>query len=192
MNAMAFQQIFDKYNIGIPPIGKTSKEKLASGPGMAAFLKSLDDNAASKELIYDLVAELEKATNFEADLKTRKNDTNNSYFEYEERLNPLTESSKDRTRAKLLEQRKQIDVYKQALSDYNRDLRAIRDNASTSPEAKRSKKLAAEFELAEKIPLTTIRALRQDIYGSGRDKTVLEAIQLALEAIIYRNEQEID
>ena len=139
-----------------------------------------------------MVAELEKATNFEADLKTRKNDTNNSYFEYEERLNPLTESSKDRTRAKLLGQKEQIDVYKQALSDYNRDLRDIRDNASISPEAKRSKKLAAELELTEKIPLTTIRALRQDIYGSGRDKTVLEAIQLALEAIIYRNEQEID
>ncbi|HAW82177.1 MAG TPA: hypothetical protein DCX27_22220 [Balneola sp.] len=192
MNAMAFQQIFDKYNIGVPPIGKTPKEKLASGPGMAAFLKSLDDNAASKELIYDLVAELEKATNFEADLKTRKNDTNNSYFEYEERLNPLTESSKDRTRTELLAQKEQINVYKQALTDYNKELRTIRDNASTSPEAKREEKLAAEFELTEKIPLTAVRALRQDIYGSGRDKTVLEAIQLALEAIIYRNEQEID
>ena len=188
VTAMAFQQILIANNLGIPPVGKTTRDKLASGPGMAAFLRQFNDNARTTELIYDLVTELKKAVAFESNLKTRKGDTKDSYFEYEIRTNQQSRSPKDARRARLFNQKRKINGYKESLKEYNEKLRDIRESDSSTSEQKRINVKALNLELKMRIPLIDVQTLRQEIYGSGENISVIKAIEKAVKAIIIRKE----
>tara|TARA_R110002153_G_scaffold271149_2_gene438189 strand:- start:566 stop:5227 length:4662 start_codon:yes stop_codon:yes gene_type:complete len=170
MIGMGVGTLLSDQDIIARPPAQTDRDRRASFPGNAAFFRKKNENALSKELIYDLLNELKKAKNFSGDVTKKAGPRGiEGYKELENRLNQAPENSKDSTRRKLLNASNRINMLNKSLKDFNENVTRIKETTSMRPELKRRKIATLEKQLTKTLSLSEIVALRQQIYGSGID-----------------------
>ena len=129
-----------------------------------------DVDARARELIYDVIEQLKQAKNFSSDLTKRAGyNPTEGYRELANRLGQTPENSKDFTKRKLLNFSTQINIFSKVLSNYNANIKRIKESKSMKPELKRQKIAVLDNELKSLLSRSAILNLRQQIYGSGVD-----------------------
>ena len=170
MIGLGMGTLLEDQNIVASPPAKTERDARAAFPGNAAFFRKENENARARELIYDVIEQLKQAKNFSSDLTKRAGyNPTEGYRELANRLGQTPENSKDFTKRKLLNFSTQINIFSKVLSNYNANIKRIKESKSMKPELKRQKIAVLDNQLKSLLSRSAILNLRQQIYGSGVD-----------------------